>query len=349
MKWLFLILLLLNAGLFIWGQLQPNPLPLPTTEGTGTASNGNLLLLSEIPAEPAPAPPPAAPTEAPRTTQPQTESRPETPPEQTVVVEQEELIPAPSPDQPPPSAQIPLDQIASFNDHSPVEPGPVAQSASQPANQPAAPNPAANRPILPPAQPKPRAASGTELAIYLPPLNPPQGINDGIATNFSVNLTPPATPYRCGVLDGISDELTGYRIVEQMHMRNISAHLTKAPDDGASYWVLVPPQPTRQQAQQIIATLSRQGFNDTWLVDGGELENAVSLGLFNNRSNAQQFVTRIARLGLPVELKRQQSGKPGYAIHFPLTNKTAPGSAAWIDLNALYPSLKLRTARCQVK
>ncbi len=347
MNWLFLILLLLNAGLFIWGQQQPNPLPLPQAEGNRVVGNGNLLLLSEIDGATAAAPVPTDP--APSTpSPPRHEQLPgddtqntqrEMPPEHTMVVEQEPLVPATAPDQPPTSAHIPLDQIASFNDQSPIEPNPALSAHSEPAAGRSAPS----RP------PREKPADATEQAIYLPPLNPPQGSGDGIATNFSVDLAPPPRAYRCGILESIADELTGYRIVEQMQMRNISAHLTKDPGDGASFWVLIPPQPTRGQANEIVSILANQGFTDTWLVDRGDLENAISLGLFNNRQNAQHYMTRIARLGLPVELKRQQNERPGYAIHFPIGNQISPDTSAWLELQSLYPSLKLRTARCEAK
>lgn len=71
------------------------------------------------------------------------------------------------------------------------------------------------------------------------------------------------------------------------------------------FWVYLEPTESRPQAEQLLAELRRKGIEDILLVRKGEMENAVSLGLFRNQDSVNRRLNELARQGYqPVVVPR---------------------------------------------
>ena len=75
------------------------------------------------------------------------------------------------------------------------------------------------------------------------------------------------------------------------------------------FWVLLPPYPTRAEAEKTVDQLSEAGVGDTYIVPNGESANAVSLGIYARRERAEQrrgeINARVPGLNIVVELQTE--------------------------------------------
>ena len=71
------------------------------------------------------------------------------------------------------------------------------------------------------------------------------------------------------------------------------------------YWVYLPQSTNREAALALARQLAAGGIRDYYVVTAGENENAVSLGMFQDRVNADKRVQQIAALGFnPKRIER---------------------------------------------
>lgn len=329
MKWLFLTFLSLNIGIFIWGLNRDAEKESANISHQPAVNHGNLQLLSEIQSK------------TPSKNSYKTSDLSESDFNLVTMEVKEPLVPAYTASTSRIPVQIPLDQIPYISDSTPIQP-----AIHEITKATTSPKPIKSRPGI-------NLKDKVEKSVYLPPVNKSwqNNINDVIATNSKIGnpaSPPPTKPYACTIVSPIRNETTGYRLLDRFSRAGIPAWLTKTPKTSPSYWVLIPPQPNLQKAEAFMNTLSSHGYNDIWLVDKGELENAVSLGLFSNIGNAQSYMTEIARLGMPVELKKQKPGSTAqYSIHFPTKFQLDVTSTDWAQITKDHQELKLRKTQCE--
>lgn len=63
------------------------------------------------------------------------------------------------------------------------------------------------------------------------------------------------------------------------------------------YWVYFPPYPTREEAVKTVDRMRSQGIEDVIAVSSGEMENAISLGVFSQRSSLERRLQELRALG----------------------------------------------------
>ena len=80
-----------------------------------------------------------------------------------------------------------------------------------------------------------------------------------------------------------------------------------------SYLVYLPRFPTRAAAAAKMGELRGRGVNDIALVSRGPLTNAVSLGVYRNKTYMDRHLRRLKELGYPAVWKARR-GKEGYRI-----------------------------------
>jgi hypothetical protein len=80
-----------------------------------------------------------------------------------------------------------------------------------------------------------------------------------------------------------------------------------------SYWVHIPPLPTRQAAEKKSAEVKRLGFAEYYVVqDEGANRYAISLGLFGSEQAANDFVATLAKKGIRgarVQVRNKEASK----------------------------------------
>src|SRR5215831_4042736 len=99
-----------------------------------------------------------------------------------------------------------------------------------------------------------------------------------------------------------------------------------------SFWVYVPPAPSRAEAERRVVDLRARGLGDVALVDGGTQRNAISLGLFQTEDAAN------ARLG-----PRQQVIASTVLV---IRDPQAQVVAKLRDLMSAYPGTEAKVGNC---
>jgi hypothetical protein len=73
------------------------------------------------------------------------------------------------------------------------------------------------------------------------------------------------------------------------------------------YYVLIPTLASRAAGIRKLEELDKAGVKDTWLFRAGELENAISLGLFRREAGARRRAQNVAKKGFTTEVKERTS------------------------------------------
>ncbi|MGD8783404.1 MAG: SPOR domain-containing protein [Thioalkalispiraceae bacterium] len=110
---------------------------------------------------------------------------------------------------------------------------------------------------------------------------------------------------RCNTLGPFKDKKSANSIREELESLGISAERRMSKDNTRKgFWVLIPPEASRQQAKAHISELKKQNVKDYFLVVTGEQNNAVSLGVFSRSELAQRRYEQIKKLGFKVRIRQ---------------------------------------------
>lgn len=83
------------------------------------------------------------------------------------------------------------------------------------------------------------------------------------------------------------------------------------------YYVLIPPLDSRAAGIQKVEELRGAGIKDIYLFRGGALRNAVSLGLYSNKSGAQTHADRLSERGVEsVEVRERRTARERRWLQF---------------------------------
>jgi len=98
------------------------------------------------------------------------------------------------------------------------------------------------------------------------------------------------------------------------HASRVELRQTEA-DRDRGWWVHVPAG-SRSQALELTRDLAEKGVDDYYIIAGGTLENAVSVGLYENLDNARQRQRRIRALGFDARLEVRRETTPQFWIDY---------------------------------
>ncbi len=84
-----------------------------------------------------------------------------------------------------------------------------------------------------------------------------------------------------------------------------------------AYWVLLPPAESREAAKQHIARLRQLNVDDFFLVQTGDMVNAVSLGVFTRFESAHRRIKEMQELGFKPGFEKIDLPKREYWLDWP--------------------------------
>lgn len=132
------------------------------------------------------------------------------------------------------------------------------------------------------------------------------------------------------------------KIAAKQRARNGGVELAeKRLEEPSSYWVSIPPQPSRQDLDARIAELKSAGVNDFFVIGGeqGANRGAVSLGLFKSERMAESLRERLRAKGVNgvrVSAREAAGAKLAVELRGPAPALTALAA----DIAAELPDLK---------
>jgi hypothetical protein len=114
-------------------------------------------------------------------------------------------------------------------------------------------------------------------------------------------------------------------------------------DVWVGYAVLLPPLPTRAEGLGVAQTLREAGVEDIYVEPGGELRNAVSLGLFSDRQRAGRRAAQITDLGFSPVIRDRTRTAEVYWVDFVVP------SGRRVDLSRFeQPGRRLTNGECEL-
>lgn len=167
-----------------------------------------------------------------------------------------------------------------------------APSTAQDATLPAARVDAESSPlpapeIAPPVEPAPAEPAPTEPA----PAEPPP------AEPAVVPAPSPAPPALCHAWGDLSASEAD-RLVQRLRRIGITAARSRS-ETPEAWWVRIPPQRNRSEAERRVVELNLLGVSDTFIVqESGPNQNAVSLGLFKTENRARILLGQLRAKGV---------------------------------------------------
>lgn len=109
------------------------------------------------------------------------------------------------------------------------------------------------------------------------------------------------------------------------------------------YWVFLPAVGSREDAIELGRQLSAVGVRDYYVVTGGDSENTISLGVFDDEINAGGRAQTLIDLGFDAQVRQRTEEVASYWLDYaPRANNKAP----WERIIAGDPRLEHRGTRC---
>lgn len=194
--------------------------------------------------------------------------------------------PAPLPVEPSPGAPL----VTGIPDVPPATGAGLPAAPPPPAVSEAAPAPAAAPPALADAEPPSAPAPDPALPIASPPV-------------AAVAPAPPPPPLRCLRLVGFGDQLAAQRALRRLEPEVDKAALhVRTVRNVRNYWVYLPSAANRPAALEISRRLGEKGLSDYFVTTTGANPNAISLGVFSTRANAERRQQQVKNAGFDAQI-----------------------------------------------
>jgi hypothetical protein len=128
---------------------------------------------------------------------------------------------------------------------------------------------------------------------------------------------------------------------------NLSSHVSSVEvQTVAGWWVYIPPLKGRAEVERATAELKERGVNEYFAVEnGGEMHNAISLGIFKSEDAASNYLQMLRGKGV----RSAQVGRRDHRVTqtaFLVRNPDAAISARMAELATRFPGSELKAKDC---
>ncbi|WHZ19651.1 MAG: hypothetical protein OJF55_001800 [Rhodanobacteraceae bacterium] len=96
------------------------------------------------------------------------------------------------------------------------------------------------------------------------------------------------------------------------------------------YWVYLPAAASREAALDEARALAAKGIHDYYVVTAGDSQNTISLGLFNDQSNAQNRLAQLQQMGFQAKIEQRVDTEPAYWVDYAVPEGTAFDWQTWL-------------------
>ncbi len=151
----------------------------------------------------------------------------------------------------------------------------------------------------------------------------------------------------CGSLGLIEDRQQARQIGQELEKSGFKVALEEeSRQTQLGFWVVIPPLPSNEAAQQKLQELAAVGITDVWHFKNGDMKNAISLGMFSQESNAQNFQQEMRQKGFDTELRPRYLNKKQYTVQVRIKAPRSEADADWRRIKQQYPDLRLSNRAC---
>jgi len=125
-----------------------------------------------------------------------------------------------------------------------------------------------------------------------------------------------------------------------------AAQRAKAQRKQVGYWVYVPPLASVEAANAALKRIQESGLLDVQLITEGTKANALSVGVYQAASQAEQRSNMIDDMGLAVKTEPLYRTQPQYWLDVELMDTTKLSSKIWNEVSSGRPNIRQERRKC---
>ncbi len=158
---------------------------------------------------------------------------------------------------------------------------------------------------------------------------------------------------QCSIVSGFTDVEQAENFIELARSRDLQALLNVAPStEPAQYRIYLPPTPSREIANLTLDDISDRLLAaemdiETYLITRGELENAVALGVYEDRGTAEAIQQQVFDLGYTPFIEEILSSDGEIQVWLRPPNSERINEPEWLDLSEEIRNLTRLENLCQ--
>lgn len=151
--------------------------------------------------------------------------------------------------------------------------------------------------------PEPRTIdTGMDDVAMTEPTEPGLLVPGELVTDLpEINMTEADTTivtYTCFRYGPLMDEDQLQTLQQWFTARNATSESAYVEEQGKQlFWIYLAPQPSRKNAMAILEEMQKKGIGDFRLINRGDLQNAISLGLFSSREAVNNRLEELKEKG----------------------------------------------------
>ena len=96
------------------------------------------------------------------------------------------------------------------------------------------------------------------------------------------------------------------------------------------YWVYLPAAADREGALDAARRLAAKGIHDYYVVTAGDSQNTISLGLFNDQSNAEKRLAQLQALDFAAKVEQRVDTESAYWVDYAVPADATFDWPAWL-------------------
>ena len=152
----------------------------------------------------------------------------------------------------------------------------------------------------------------------------------------------------CWELGPFAEMISVKQVWGRLHALGIELPLSEREiENGADYWLHIPPLPTREQARALLKEMQREKI-DSFLIAKGELKNGISLGMFREQERAENLHQLRKAQGYHSAIKRVPKLSRQYWLLFDGEQYGPLSKELWLRIQEGNNQLKKRKKYCDV-
>lgn len=137
------------------------------------------------------------------------------------------------------------------------------------------------------------------------------------------------------------------RAAAEFEKEGVSAQQRAAAErKQAGFWVYIPPQPTLQEAREVLRTLKEKDIYDALIIAEGEKQNSISVGVYHVEPQAKQRQDEIKVLGYKAVVEPLYRTQPQYWLDLELKDAREIPLKLWNKVREDFPAITQSNRKC---
>jgi hypothetical protein len=166
--------------------------------------------------------------------------------------------------------------------------------------------------------------------------------------NLSAQQNSPV-PGACFSFGPIADELQANGLHRWFTAHGGSAQLRHRDEQGRQlFWVYLSPQESRQEAMETIKSFREKGIRDFRLISKGNLQNAISMGLFSSQASVNTRLGELEKKGYKPVVVPYSDGKRAYWVDAELPQDDVVLGKVFNDYPSRFNSVPVKCAEIAI-